>query len=448
MSMTSKVLWGEGLFLRPQHFQQQDQYHEQRLHHSLRALHPYVWGVRHMQTDLEALSNNLLRLQELSLIFPDGEIYQAPGADTLPEAIDLSQLPQSQQAVTYYAALPSFKNFGGNFAPAGQPSNAARFSSANRDTADLYTQAPGAELTYLHKTVRLVSEFEPRDSYVCVPLLRLRRQSGGGFEPDPAFVAPSLAIRSAPLLFIQLRRLLDALQAKVNALQGNHRETNKNIVEFRAGDMSSFWLLHTASTAYASLSHYFHHPALHPERLYEQLLGLAGSLMTFSKSHTLSDLPAYKHDDPGPAFTTLHGIIRDLLDTVISSKYLGIALHENKPSYHYGQLDSGKIDDKTTFYLAVSADLPALELVEVVPLRFKVGAPDDVDKFVLSAMPGVRLQHAPQVPAAVPVRPDTCYFTLDSKGAMYERMMQAQSISIYVPSGIRDLRLELVAVTA
>ena len=47
------------------------------------------------------------------------------------------------------------------------------------------------------------------------------------------------------------------------------------------------------------------------------------------------------------------------------------------------------------------------ELVEVVPLRFKVGAPDDVEKLVLSAMPGVRLAHAPQVPAAVPVRPDT-----------------------------------------
>jgi type VI secretion system protein ImpJ len=63
-------------------------------------------------------------------------------------------------------------------------------------------------------------------------------------------------------------------------------------------------------------------------------------------------------------------------------------------------------------------------------------------------MPGVRLQHAPQVPAAVPVRPDTCYFTLDSKGPMYERMLQAQSISIYVPSGMHDLKLELVAVAA
>ena len=448
MSITNKVLWGEGLFLRPQHFQQQDHYHEHRLHESVKVLHPYMWGVSHLQIDRDALNNNTLRILELSVMFQDGEIYNAPGADDLPEALDLSTLPQSQQSLTFHAALPSFKHFGGNFAPQGQPNNAARYSQANLETPDLYTQAARAELTYLTKTVRLVSEFEPRDSYVNFPLLRLRRLSTGGFETDPAFVPPSLSIRGAPILFLQLRRLIDALQAKVNALYGHHREPSKNVIEFRSGDMSSFWLLHTASSAYASLSHYFNHPGLHPERLYEQLLGLAGALLTYSKTHSLADLPAYQHDDPGPSFAKLHLIIRDLLDTVISSKYFSIALTEIKPSYHHGKLDSGKIDDKTVFYLAVSADMPALELVDVVPLRFKIGAPDDVEKFVLSAMPGVRLSHAPQVPAAVPVRPDTYYFALESKGQMYERMMQAQSISIYVPSGMRDLKLELVAVTS
>jgi type VI secretion system protein ImpJ len=450
--MSSKILWGEGLFLRPQHFQQQDRYHEHRLHQSVQALHPYAWGVNQLQLDRDALSNNSLRLLELSLRFQDGEFYDAPGADDLPDAVDLSQLPQSQSSVTYYAALPAFKPFGGNFGDAnngtGAGSSAVRYLQSNQDTPDLYTHAAPAQLSYLKKTLRLVPEFEPRDSYTHFPLLRLRRAATGGFELDAAFVPPSLSLRSAPLLFLQLRRLLDALQAKVNALYGHHREPSKHVIEFRSGDMSSFWLLHTASSAYASLTHYFQHPALHPERLYEQLLGLAGALMTFSKSWTLSDLPPYQHADPGPAFATLHQIIRELLDTVISSRYFAIALREARPSYHHGMLDSGKIDDKTTFYIAVSAAMPASELMDVVPVRFKVGAPDDVDKFVLSAMPGVRLQHAPQVPAAVPVRPDAVYFAIEAKGQMYERMLQAQSISIYVPGGINDLKLELVAVTS
>jgi type VI secretion system protein ImpJ len=48
----------------------------------------------------------------------------------------------------------------------------------------------------------------------------------------------------------------------------------------------------------------------------------------------------------------------------------------------------------------------------------------------------------------VPVRPDTAYFTLEAKGQLYERMLQAQSISMYVPIGMNDLQLELVAVTS
>ena len=92
--------------------------------------------------------------------------------------------------------------------------------------------------------------------------------------------------------------------------------------------------------------------------------------------------------------------------------------------------------------------MPASELVDVVPLRLKIGAPDDVEKFVLSAMPGVRLVHAPQVPAAVPVRPDAVYFAIEAKGQMYERMLQAQSISIYVPGSMADVKPDLVAVTS
>jgi type VI secretion system protein ImpJ len=446
--MTGKVLWGEGLFLRPQHFQQQDKYHEIRLHESVKAVHPYAWGVNQLQVDRDALATNTLRILALSLRFQDGELYDAPGADELPETVDLGQLPQSQQGVTFYAALPAFKPFGGNFVQPGQVANGQRFTQANVDTPDLYTEAAQAQVAYLRKTLRVVSEHEPRDSYIHFPLLRLQRAGTGSFELDPAFVPPSLSVAAAPILFQQLRRLLDALQAKVGALYGHHREPSRNVIEFRSGDMSSFWLLHTASAAYAALTHPFNHPALHPERLFEQMLGVAGGLMTFSKSWTLADLPAYQHNDPGPSFAKLHQIIRELLDTVISSKYFAIALNQVRPSYYNGMLDSGKIDDKTAFYVAVSADMPAIELVDVVPLRFKVGAPDDVEKFVLSAMPGVRLQYAPQVPAAVPVRPDTCYFLVDSKGQMYERMLQAQSISIYVPSGMKELKLELVAVTS
>lgn len=452
--MPSKVLWGEGLFLRPQHFQQQDRYHEARLNQTACALHPYCWGVRKLAVDLDALRSDVLRIDELSLLFPDGELVRAPGDDPLPPQVRLGDLPPTLQSVTYHAALPALRTHGDNCATGfeGQDATDVRFGRQERETQDLYTQAADAPVTYLRKALRLVPDSEPLEAYESFPLLRLRRVATGGFEIDPGFIPPSLSIDAVGSpgagLYVGLARLMEKLLAKVGALYGDLREPSRNVVEIRGGDVSAFWLLHTASAGYAALAHFLHHRELHPERLYGALLALAGGLMTYSRSYRLEDLPSYVHADPGPQFARLDGIIRDLLDTVISSRYFTIALHKDRPSYYLGALDSGRINAQTTLYLAVAADMPALRLVEAVPLQFKVGAPEDVDKFVLSALPGVKLVHAPQVPSAIPVRPDTYYFVLEGRAPLYEAMLKAQAISVYVPNGLRELRLELIAVSA
>lgn len=446
VSRMTKVFWGEGLFLRPQHFQRQDAYHEARLHDRARSLHPDSWGVRSVRFDSQSLVTGSLRALELSAIFPDGESYDAPSHDQLPEALSLGDLPEGIQATTIHLALPLLREHGGNCGNDGNGGQSARFVQNNLATPDLFTDAAEAELAYLRKSVRLLTDDKPRDAYTTLPVARVRRTSTGSFELDEAFLPPSLGIGSAPRLRTQLRTLLDSLQAKVDALYGMHRQPSQHIIEFRSGDIASFWLLHTATSSFATLSHLFHNPGLHPERLHQELLRLAGGLLTFSKAYGLSDLPRYDHAAPESGFDRLFDMIRELLDTVISARYFQISLTEIKPSFHVGRIDSQRIDDHSAFYLGVAADMPGQELVQTVPVRFKVGAPDDVEKCVLSALPGVKLSHAAQVPAAIPVRPGSYYFAIETRGPLYERMLKAQSLMIYVPSGLRELKLELIAV--
>ncbi len=449
MISTSKVLWGEGLFLRPQHFQQQDAYHEWRLAQAVRGLHPYAWGVHHLKVDNDALQAGQLRLLELQMVFPDGEFYNAPSEDALPAPLALDSALAQGTDVLLYAAVAPLRANGSNFSPTREEADTAtRYYHVQKDIADQYTDATAAQLSLLGKSVRLLSEHEPRAHLLSLPVLQIRRNVMGGFELDPRYVPPALTIQSSPVVFLYLRRLLDVLQAKIDALYGFHREPSKNIIEFRSGDVASFWLLHTASGAYAALSHLMRHPGLHPERLFQRLLELAGALMTFSRGYTLTDLPAYDHTNPGPAFFKLDHIIRELLETVISTRYFAIALSEDRPSFHQGRLDAQQISGATSFYLGITAAMPSAELVEAVPLRFKIGAPEDVEKLVLSALPGVPITHAAQVPSAIPVRPGSYYFAIEPRGALYERMLQAQAVSLYVPSGIADLKIELIAINA
>lgn len=51
MSQNNKVIWSEGLFLRPQHFQQQDRHVDALVRHSLGALVPYGHGFLALRID-------------------------------------------------------------------------------------------------------------------------------------------------------------------------------------------------------------------------------------------------------------------------------------------------------------------------------------------------------------------------------------------------------------
>lgn len=446
MFRSTKILWGEGQFLRPQHFQLQDAYHEWRLAEMATSLHPYAWGLRKLSIDTDALASGVLRIDQLQLIMPDGELFNAPLDDPLPAPLSLQNTEAGVADIELFAVMAPVRSTGGNLSltpDAGSVS--VRYQQKNTPSPDLFTQAADAETAVLQKVLRVQAAAEPRDHLVSLPLCRVRRNATGGFEVDGRFAAPAVTIDASPALRQLLRRLLDTLQAKVNALYGFHREPSRHVIEFRSGDIASFWLLHTASNAFASLSHLHHHPGLHPERLFQQLLQLAGSLMTFSKSFTLADLPSYQHAQPGAGFARLETIIQALLETVISTRYFTIALRESKPSFHAGLLETDKITAQTSLVLGVKAAMPPAELVETIPMRFKAGAPDDVEKLVLSAMSGIRLTHLPQVPAAIPVRPGCYYFELDAKSPLYERMLKAQNITVYAPAGMPDLELELFA---
>lgn len=447
MNRSAKILWGEGLFLRPQHFQRQDLYHEMRLVDFGRAVHPYLWGIRALEFDIDALAAGILRITAITAVLPDGEMISAPGNDELPEPVNLTMLDQLGDGTMFHVALPCLRDTGRNFSTQrAAASQAHRYHQQELAAPDLYTNAIDAEVTVLKKSLHLLCERDNLAQYVSLPVAHVRNTATGGHELDPSFVPPALAIHACAPVYAMLRRLIDMLQAKAQALYGYHREPAANIVEFRSGDIASFWLLHTVNAACASLQHLFQHPALHPERLFQDLLALAGQLLTFSKAYRLSDLPAYRHADPGPGFARLEQILRELLETVISSRYLSIPLAELKPGYHVGRPDPEKVTLNAAYYLSVAADMAPAELVETAPLRIKLGAPDDVERMVSSAMPGVRLMAAPQVPAAIPVRPGCYYFSVEPHGALYERMLTSGAIMIYTPTGFSGLKLELFAI--
>src|ERR1700743_2139220 len=136
MTYSSKVLWGEGLFLRPQHFQRQDAYHEARLFESIQTVQPYNWGVRTIRIDHDALGSNMLRLSELALVFPDGTLYNAPQADDLPPPVALGTLPEGVNEFTFFLGLHQMRETGTNYAADRDSGFVTRYVSEQASVPD------------------------------------------------------------------------------------------------------------------------------------------------------------------------------------------------------------------------------------------------------------------------------------------------------------------------
>ncbi|AOA58846.1 type VI secretion system baseplate subunit TssK [Acinetobacter larvae] len=451
MFKAEKILWGEGLFLRPQHFQVQDQYHEQHLNYTIRATIPFSYGVQAIHFDESQLNLHVLALEKIEMIWQDGEVYHAPSQDLLPEPLLLDELNLRGEMIVYLA-LPivqaNKKNV--SFDEITQPS---RYHSYSTDTHDLFTDATPAQITLLRRRAEFklleqsIAPDQELDGFLYLPIAKLKRHSAGTFELEHKFIPPILHIHSNATLMQNLQRTLNVLKAKIKAIQANNRENEQKLIEFRSGDIVSFWLVNALNTAHATLHHLLLNPHIHPERLFCELLRLTGSLLTFSTAYDVDQLPQYQHHNLQESFNRLETILRDLLDTIISNRYISIALKEIRPSYWVGSLETDKITRDTRLYLAVSSGMMQThELIQLVPLRFKVANTVDVEQRVVAALPAIPLHHLMQVPTAIPVRSGVSYFEIENHDELYQRMLDSETLCIYIPAGFQDISVELIAV--
>src|SRR5262245_56540400 len=73
------IFWGQGMFLQPQHFQQQDWYHDARLRHFFHLLLPHCWGIKSLAVNEPALQTFLFEVEQCELVTWDGTILRFRG---------------------------------------------------------------------------------------------------------------------------------------------------------------------------------------------------------------------------------------------------------------------------------------------------------------------------------------------------------------------------------
>ncbi|WP_226503037.1 type VI secretion system baseplate subunit TssK [Pseudomonas sp. MWU16-30317] len=444
-----RPLWAAGALLSPQQFQQQARWEawaNQSLAH-LSLAHP--WGVQGVAFDLQALRLGKLKTTQVRVRMPDGTLIDTDHVDSLPPALELtSLLPDDTQGATLLLALPLEQANGNNCVFDGSRADRpTRYRQKWRQVQDVYADDVQS-IGVLEYALTLRMADDDNADYLTCPLARLQRDGQGAWHLDPQYVPPLLSFAAHPGLLTQLDNLLTQLSAKRQRLMGMRRESNQRMADFAVADVSLFWLLNALNTYQPVLADLKAHPARHPEQVYQQLIKLAGSLLTFSLEHDIDKIPAYRHDQLETVFPPLIGTISTLLEASLPSRVIALVLEEIGANRWQVTLHDARLrePDGADFYLSVRCRMPAAQLQSQFPRLCKVGSPDDVDHLVNAALDGVPLQPLSHVPAAIPLRLENQYFALDLGHPKGQAMLAAGTCAFYVPSTLADMKLELFAV--
>src|SRR6185503_2582313 len=101
MSVHNRVIWSEGLFLQPQHFQQQERYFERYVEARCHSLIPNSWGFTEIEFERDLLSIGKVALRRAAGVFPDGTPFRMPDDDPLPPPLDVG--PEARDQILYLA---------------------------------------------------------------------------------------------------------------------------------------------------------------------------------------------------------------------------------------------------------------------------------------------------------------------------------------------------------
>lgn len=445
-----RPLWARGILVSPQQFQQQASFEAwtQECIARMGIMHP--WGVLHASFEQDALAQGRLKAERLHVRFQDGVLVDTGCADLLPPTLTLAaNLPADANETTVMLALPQVYANGGNcLQPDEHAERPVRYRQAWRDVQNQYGDDKKQVAVMSHEMTLRFDSQENGDYLIC-PVARLLRDAQGRWVQDMNFIPPLLSLQASHWCGEQLELLMVQLRARLKRLMGMRRESNARMADFAVADVSLFWLLNALNGAEPVLGNFQRYPQVHPERLYQELARLAGNLLTFSLEHDVTAIPAYQHERLTTVFPPLFALLNILLEASLPSRVVAIDLvHEPRINQWRASLHDPRLREReeVDFYLSVRSTLSSAQLQSQFPLLCKIGAPDEVGNVVNVALSGIPLRPLSHVPAAIPLRLENQYFSLDLNHPAATQMMEAGTCVFYVPGTLGEIQLELFAV--
>jgi len=443
LSLHNPVIWQDGAFIRPNHFQQQARYHDYVARRSGFALSAYNYGLESFQINKENLLHGRLSLVSASGIFPDGTVFDLPDETVPPPTLDLGSRNVTNEIV--YLCLPLWTSGIAEILTEASSEEAVRYhvlAQATRDMTSDDSETWDIDVGQLRLSLKLGSD--DRSAFNVIALARIReKRSDGAIILDENFMPTAYDTHAiAPL-----RSVLDDFSGLIGqrALQIANRLGGLH--QGGVAGVADFMMLQTLNRWEGVFKHLNSIKRLHPERLFETFAAAAGELASFShESRRAEPWPAYLHDELQLCFDPLIASLRRSLSVMLEPNAITLPITKHKFGILTAPVADRGLIGSCVFVLAVRASVPLDRLAKTFPAQVKISSIEKIRELISLHLPGVTLQPMATAPRQLPYHAGYTYFLLDHHSAGWKNIINSSGFAFHIAGEFPDLEMEFWAI--
>lgn len=442
-ALRHRVVWSEGMFLRPQHFQQLERHFERYVQLRCLPVQGLFWGFSTLDIDTEALAQGKVVLLAASGVMPDGTPFDFAGGSDAPAPLDIRTDVTNE---TIMLAVPTWRGDSAQISfDENSVSPLSRYVATETEVADVNTIGLGPALIQIGKLhLRLMAESELSSDWQAMGVMRIvERRADRRVIADAGYIPPMLAAQTSQVLASYMSELHRLLTQRGEALASRLTQPGRSGV----GEVADFLLLELINRYIAVTWHAQQPVAIHPETLYRDWLKLACDLSTFTSStHSPQVLPRYDHDDLSTTFGELMNELRRSLATMLEQNAIQIELKDAGNGVRVAIMSDTELMRDAGFVLAVHADMPADALHTRFPAQVKLGPVDRIRDLVQLQLPGIGVRALPVAPRQIPYHAGYAYFELDKSGDLWRQLDRSGGLALHLAGEFPGLSMAFWAI--
>ena len=436
-----KVIWREGMLLRPQHLQHNDRYYDQQLSRT-RLLGSDPWGFLTLEVDLQYLNLGKIVVTQASGVLPDGSLFEW-GASMEPLVLDI---PANSGNQGIYLALTLATGNTVETRTPEQPDVVARYLACEVDVGD--TNAGPDSRCRIHcarPDLRLLlGEQHSDQTYVKLKIAHLLDSSvEGGLHLDSEFSPTFIYLQGSGYVSSCLKEVISLLASRGDAIAERICGSGTTA----GAQMGDLLMLQLINRAEPVLRHYLAQAQVRPEALYRELLSILGELSTFASEGKRAHLAMrYSHDDQGASFRTLMSGLRDALSMVLEQHAIELILQQRQYGVMVCPVSDIKLLGTATFILVATAHCDTEQLRHRLPAHLKIGPVERIRELVNLQLAGIKVRPLPVAPRQLPFHAGKTYFMLELSAADVAQLEQSGGFAFHVSGEFSELALNFWAI--